>query len=104
MGLVWILLAAALAVAAEPATTKTSSTVEVFPDPLKFPLPEAYKPNVDFWARVYGEWSDNQYAIHDSRYMDIVLDVVEVPTDNDLLVTAERTTVKKRYDAIRDVL
>src|SRR5262249_27822976 len=103
MGLVWILLAACLAVA-DPATTKTTTSVDDFPDPVKFPLPDAYKPNVDFWARVYGEWNDNQYAIHDSRNMDIVLDVVEVPSDNDLLVTAERTIVKKRYEMIRDIL
>jgi peptidoglycan lytic transglycosylase D len=103
MGLVWILLVAAVAVAADPATTKTN-TADVFPNPEKFPLPEAYKPNVEFWERVYGEWNDNDYAIHDSRNMEIVLDVIEVPADNDLLVTAERSVVKKRYEALRTIL
>ena len=55
---------------------------EVFPDPARFPLPDAYQPNVDFWTRVYGEWHDNQMVFHDAKNINIVFDVVDIPEEN----------------------
>lgn len=77
---------------------------KVFPDPDKFPLPDAYRANVEFWSRVYGEWADNQAAIHDTRYINIVLAVVDMPDKNGLLVDAAKPSLSKRIADIKKVL
>lgn len=77
---------------------------KAFPDPNKFPMPDAYQPNVEFWTRVYGEWSDSQAAIHDERYINLVLAVVDMPDKNGLLAEAERTTLGKRVADIKKIL
>jgi peptidoglycan lytic transglycosylase D len=76
----------------------------VFPDPEQFPLPEGYKTTVQFWMRVYGEWSDNQMVIHDAENMDIIFDVVNLPGDNPLLYSARKAVVLDRVEAIRAIL
>lgn len=77
---------------------------KVFPDPDKFPLPEGYEPNVEFWSRVYGEWADSQAAIHDTRYINIVLAVVDTPDKNGLLASAEQNTIGKKIADIKKIL
>jgi membrane-bound lytic murein transglycosylase D len=91
---------AGIAGAAETAQAR----VKVFPDPDKFPMPDAYQPNVEFWTRVYGEWSDSQAAIHDMRYINLVLAVVDMPDKNGLLAEAARSTLVKRVAEIKKVL
>jgi len=87
------------------ASTETAPiTATEFPDPVKFPFPVAYKPNVDFWMRVYGEWADDQMVIHDSENMGIVFDVVQVPDENELLRVAARAKLKERVDQIQRIL
>lgn len=86
------------------AATETVAQPKVFPDPDLFPVPHAYEPNVEFWARVYGEWNDNQAAIHDTRYINLVLDVVDMPGQNALLAAAARPNLGKRIADIKKVL
>jgi membrane-bound lytic murein transglycosylase D len=75
-----------------------------FPDPKNFPLPPAYRENVEFWMRVYGEWKDNQMVIHDSQKMDIVYEVMDIPEENNLLRTAAKLNVSKRMLQIQNIL
>ena len=86
--------------------SRLASAVEsvAFPDPQQFPLPEGYKTTVQFWMRVYGEWSDNQMVIHDAQNMDIIFDVIDVPGDNQLLYSARKAIVLDRVDTIRAIL
>ncbi|HSE42577.1 MAG TPA: transglycosylase SLT domain-containing protein [Acidobacteriota bacterium] len=77
---------------------------KVFPDPDIFPQPAAYKKNVEFWMKVYGEWADDKMVIHDSKNMDIVFDIYEMPEDNSLLWSAARSGLTKRVDEIRTML
>jgi membrane-bound lytic murein transglycosylase D len=77
---------------------------ESFPDPAKFPLPEGYKPNVDFWFKVYTEWEEDDVAIHDQKYMSIIFDVIDIPNDSNLVSASVKSTVGKRMDEIRRVL
>jgi membrane-bound lytic murein transglycosylase D len=77
---------------------------EVFPNPSKFPQPEAYKSNVEFWMKVYGEWADDKMVIHDSRNMDIVFEVYEMPEENSLLRSAARADLSNRVDDIKSML
>jgi len=43
-----------------------------------FPVPVNLKPNVDFWIRVYTLYSSDQIIIHDSEYLRIVYEIVDV--------------------------
>ncbi len=95
----WILIAlvlfSSLAAAQEPSA---------FPDPQKFPLPAGYKPTVQFWMRVYGEWEDHQMVIHDARNMSIVMDVIDLPEENQLLYSASKSIVSNRVKEIQSIL
>ena len=66
--------------AARPATTPA---VDPFPDY------ESIRPNVEFWTRVFAEWSLAQVAVHDLGYPGVVYEVVDLPgpTDHSAPVT-----------------
>jgi membrane-bound lytic murein transglycosylase D len=82
----------------------TVTPAEEFPDPKNFPMPNGYEPNVRFWMRVYGEWGENKMVIHDSRYMDIVFDVVDVPEENDFLRAISSGEVRARLEKTKKIL
>jgi len=44
-----------------------------------FPVPPEIRPNVDFWTKVYGEWSRGKAAIHDDEYMSVIYEVAVLP-------------------------
>jgi membrane-bound lytic murein transglycosylase D len=46
-----------------------------------FDKPAVLEPDVAFWRRVFAETSSNQALLHDSRYLEIVYEVVEIPED-----------------------
>lgn len=45
----------------------------------EFPCPAELAPRVEFWIRVFTEFSKDQRVIHDGRYPWVVYDVIEVP-------------------------
>ncbi len=75
-----------------------------FPDLRYFPMPKGYEPNVRFWMKVYGEWEEDKMVIHDSRYMDVVFEVVDVPKENELLRSAANATLRTKVDRIKGIL
>jgi membrane-bound lytic murein transglycosylase D len=48
-------------------------------DTVAFPSYPAIEPNVEFWKRVFGEWSLGQVAVHDLDHPGIIYDVVDLP-------------------------
>jgi membrane-bound lytic murein transglycosylase D len=44
-----------------------------------FPEYESIRPNVEFWTRVFAEWSQGQVVVHDLEYPAIVYDHVALP-------------------------
>lgn len=85
--------------------SKYSSAEEtIFPNPARFPMPEAYRSNVDFWMRVYGEWEDDKMVIHDSKNMNIIFEVQDMPDENSMLFSAARAGISKRVDYYRSIL
>jgi len=48
-------------------------------DTVEFPSYPAIEPNVEFWTRVFGEWSLGQVAVHDLDHPGIIYDVVDLP-------------------------
>jgi len=58
----------------------TMGTAFASSDP--FPMPDAIVPNVDFWTRVYSQYSSDQGIVHDSMHMDTVYEIIElIPYD-----------------------
>ncbi len=43
----------------------------------QFPIPEVLKPNIEFWKKVYAEYSSNQVLIHDAEDLDVIYQVVD---------------------------
>jgi len=44
-----------------------------------FPVPSGLRPNVEFWRKVYAEWSRSQVVVHDDRYLDLIYQVAKLP-------------------------
>lgn len=44
-----------------------------------FPRYETIRPNVEFWTRVFAEWSLGQVVVHDLDHPGVVYDVVDLP-------------------------
>jgi membrane-bound lytic murein transglycosylase D len=62
-------LSALSALADDPASAETEP----------FPEFDAIRPNVDFWIRVFSEWSLGQVVIHDLDYPALLYEIVELP-------------------------
>ncbi len=52
--------------------------VAAFASPADFPKPQALVPQVEFWKRVFAEWSENQVAIHDNLYLNKIYTVIDL--------------------------
>ena len=46
-----------------------------------FDRPEELKPDIAFWTRVFGEITSDQALLHDSRHLEVVYEVIEIPED-----------------------
>ena len=44
-----------------------------------FAVPASLKPNVEFWRKVYAEWSRSQVVVHDDRYLDLIYQIADLP-------------------------
>ena len=44
-----------------------------------FVRPPALEPDIAFWRRIFAEVNSNQALLHDSRYLNVVYEVVEIP-------------------------
>lgn len=59
-----------------------------------FPRPEALRPAVAFWTRVYSEVETDGGLLHDARYLDVVYEVVRFPAGT------TRRAERARLDAL----
>ncbi len=46
----------------------------------EFPRPAVLEPDIAFWRRVFAEIDSDQALLHDNRHLEIVYQVVEIPT------------------------
>ena len=70
--------------------------------PRHFPLPEAIKPDVAFWQRIYSEVGNEYGLMHDSRDLSIVYAKVSMPER--ISNKTRRRLVRQEIKAIRAVL
>jgi len=47
-----------------------------------FPAPESIQPNVNFWKKIYSEYSTRQGVLHDSKNLRIIYDVIDLRDPN----------------------
>jgi membrane-bound lytic murein transglycosylase D len=47
----------------------------------KFSVDDRMKRNVDFWVRIYTQYSSTQALIHDAKYIDKVYEVIDFPAE-----------------------
>jgi len=46
--------------------------------PADFPKPPGLVPAVEFWKKVFAEYSENQVVIHDDAYLDKIYTVIDL--------------------------
>lgn len=52
-----------------------------------FPEPKKLEPMVAFWEKVYSQWDENQAVFHDDRHLDVIYDIVTLPSDRQMRAT-----------------
>ena len=57
----------------------SSITLETRVDDGVFPVAEGLRPQIEFWRRVYSEWSLRQVVLHDDVHVDLIYTVIELP-------------------------
>jgi membrane-bound lytic murein transglycosylase D len=61
-----------------PGCTTLGTTAD-FDSTKEFPIPASLAPNLEFWTKVFAEWSRGQVAVHDDRYLGLVYQVASLP-------------------------
>ncbi len=66
-----------------------------------FPVPEEIRGNVEFWKRVFAEWSLAQVALHDAVRPELVYEVLDIPgTVGESLSPAQREFVRRERERL----
>jgi membrane-bound lytic murein transglycosylase D len=69
----------------------------------RFPRPAVLEPQVQFWIKVYSQYTTSQMALHDSEQLDIVYTVVDLPPGEDPAIRTIRRQIledtRERYEA-----
>ena len=69
----------------------------------QFPRPAAIEPQVQFWIKVYSEYTTSQMALHDSEALDIIYTVVDLPPGQDPAMQRVRRDLlratRERYES-----
>lgn len=63
--------------AATVSVTPWTSKLDGVADQHLFPRYKLLEPNVDFWTRVFGEYSEHQSVIHSMEHLDLVFEVLD---------------------------
>jgi membrane-bound lytic murein transglycosylase D len=91
--------------AAAAGTSSSSAGSACVIDTVAFPSYPAIEPNVEFWKRVFGEWSLGQVVVHDLDHPQIIYEVVDLPGPIEERYTgAQRDFVEDLNERWRDRL
>ncbi|MFQ5559361.1 MAG: transglycosylase SLT domain-containing protein, partial [Nitrospinota bacterium] len=68
-----------------------------------FHIPEGLKNSVGFWMDVYAKYSTNEVIFHDSKYLDIVFEVITIPGKRDITGTSyKKKSVRKKEESVKN--
>ena len=79
-----------------------TASAEAAPSSELFPRPAELEPAVTFWTRVYTEIDTGHGFIHDSRHLDVVYEVIELPANASR--RAHGKAIKKAKDRYAQIL
>jgi membrane-bound lytic murein transglycosylase D len=80
---------------------KAPSAADDFSD--LFPVSEAIQPQVDFWKRVFTEFSRHQVLIHDSWYVNVIFEVVDLSESGSRSWAAVRDARREYRDLLSEM-
>ncbi|MFO1353010.1 MAG: lytic transglycosylase domain-containing protein [Gammaproteobacteria bacterium] len=69
-----------------------------------FPTSTALEPQVDFWRKVYALWRTDQVVLHDDRYLQLVYEVIDLPSATGNNPALEQDVIKTRQRALQQQL
>jgi membrane-bound lytic murein transglycosylase D len=87
-------------VASDPAADTTEKDAGADP----FPVGEFLRPRVAFWKRVFAEWSEREFALHDSDCPQLVYDVIALPDSMETFSYAAQQYVRLRKQFLEERL
>ena len=73
------------------------SNLSLARDPQAFPLPDALKPDVNFWLKVYTEVTTTEGFIHDNRHLNIIYERVSFKPGTSYKTRQKVIKQKKQY-------
>jgi len=85
---------AAIINAADAAGAEAEANDRLASERALFPRPDILKPNIAFWRRVFGEYSENQSVIHDQRRPERIYGVLDFRADAMALPPAQLAALK----------
>ena len=91
------------ACAASPPQQELRQDLSVVFDPkgedTVLPVAEGLRPQIEFWRRVYSEWSLGQVVLHDDVHVDVIYTVIELPgpIETDRSYTASQRALVREY-------
>ncbi len=70
-----------------------------------FPVPDALREPVAFWRQVFTQWSRSQVALHDTEYLNLIYEVMDLPgAVEEGLTREQRDFVSERREALEQRL
>lgn len=84
----------------EPVAETAESPAEADP----FPVSEFLRPRVEFWKRVFAEWSEREFALHDSAHPQLVYEILRLPDSMETSSLAAHEYVRLRRRRIEERL
>ncbi|HSD11544.1 MAG TPA: lytic transglycosylase, partial [Candidatus Binatia bacterium] len=84
--------------------------VIAFGTPQDFPKPQGLVTQVEFWKKVFAEYSENQVAVHDNLYLDKIYTVIDLRplaesgADDNTLRRERHRREKREMDRVDEAL
>ncbi len=73
-------------------------------NPTQFSLPEGLKPQVDFWKKIFTEYTSEQIVIHDRRHLKIIYGVIDLNKRHAYSRKSRKKTIRLAEKKYRRIL
>jgi membrane-bound lytic murein transglycosylase D len=88
----------------QPPKRKIAGPFPIMPMSGAFPFPEELRPQVDFWKKIFTEYTSDQLVIHDDWYLSVIYEVVDVGEGKFASREEGRNAVKAAREKYRQLL
>ena len=73
-------------------------------NPTFFPYPDGLRPQVEFWKKIFTEYTSRQAIIHDRRHVNIIYAVIDMTEEQRYSVKARRKTIGSAINKYKLIL